>query len=61
MRAAGAPPTIASIACGQRERVLGEPTLVVDAAGRSVRIAAVSQAGVMGEVADALTRAMPVA
>lgn len=45
------------------ERMRGRPTLVVDAAttGRSIRIAAVAGAGVMGEVADALTRAMAVA
>lgn len=44
------------------ERMRGRPTLLVDAtAGRSIRIAAVAGAGVMGEVADALARAMTVA
>jgi hypothetical protein len=43
------------------ERVRDEPTLVVEGGGRSFRVAAVSEAGVMSEVADALTRAMPVA
>ena len=46
----------------REERVRGRPTLIVDArTGRSIRIAAVSGAGVLGEVADALTRSMPVA
>jgi hypothetical protein len=44
------------------ERVRGRPTLLVDTtAGPSIRIAAISGAGVLGEVADVLTRAMPVA
>jgi hypothetical protein len=44
------------------ERVRGRPTLLVETApGPSIRIAAVTGAGVLGEVADALTRAMPVA
>lgn len=43
------------------ERVRGRPTLVVEAGGRTFRIAAVVGAGVMGEVADALTREMTVA
>jgi hypothetical protein len=47
---------------GERgERVRGRPTLLVGAAGHNVRIAVVSETGVMAEVADALTRSMPVA
>lgn len=46
----------------REERVRGRPTLLVDTTtGPCIRIAAVAQAGVMGEVADALTRSMPVA
>jgi hypothetical protein len=45
-----------------KERMRGRPTLVVDVTtGRSIRIAAVAGTGVMGEVADALTRAITVA
>ena len=43
------------------ERVSGRPTLLVGVRGRSLRIAAVNETGVMAELADALTRAMPVA
>jgi hypothetical protein len=49
------------MASGGSERVGGRPTVVVEAGARLVRIAAVAGAGVMGEVADALTRAMTVA
>jgi hypothetical protein len=42
-------------------RLRGGPTLHVDAAGRRLRIAVVSEAGAMSEVADALTRAIPLA
>jgi len=49
------------MASGRGERMRGQPTLVVDTNGRSLRIAAVGGAGVMSEVADALTRAIPVA
>lgn len=44
------------------QRVSGRPTLLVEmSSGQCFRIAAVAGAGVMGEVADALTRAMAVA
>jgi hypothetical protein len=49
------------MASGGSERVGGRPTLLVEAGERLLRIAAVAGAGVMGEVADALTRAMTVA
>jgi len=49
------------MAGGPRERMRGRPTLLVDAVRRRLRIAAVSETGVISEVADALTRAMPVA
>ena len=48
------------MAAGGAERVAGRPTLVVEDGARLLRIAAVAGAGVMGEVADALTRAMTV-
>jgi hypothetical protein len=50
-----------SMARSRGERVRGAPTLVVEAVGCSLRIAAVSETGVMSEVADKLTRVMPVA
>lgn len=43
------------------ERVRGRPTLLVETADRAFRIAAVVGAGVMSEVADALTREMTAA
>ncbi|HEU0304832.1 MAG TPA: hypothetical protein VFR32_09665 [Gaiellaceae bacterium] len=43
------------------ERVRGRPTLLVEARGRTLRVATLSEAGLMAEVADELTRAMPVA
>jgi hypothetical protein len=46
---------------GRGERILGRPTLLVETSERTLRIAAVNEAGAMSEVADALTRAMPVA
>lgn len=49
------------MASGGSERVGGRPTLLVETGERLFRIAAVAGAGVMGEVADALTRAMTVA
>ena len=48
------------MASGGAERVSGRPTLLVESPSRVLRIAAVAGAGVMGEVADALTRAMSV-
>lgn len=49
------------MASGGVERVRGRPTLLVEAGARVLRIAAVVGAGMMGEVADALTREMTVA
>ena len=49
------------MASGHGERLRGQPTLVVDTTRSSLRIAAFGGAGVMNEVADALTRTMPVA
>lgn len=48
------------MASGSAERVRGRPTLLVEAGARMFRIAAVAGAGMMGEVADALTREMTV-
>lgn len=50
------------MATARDERLGGRPTLVLaERSGRRFRIAAVSGAGVMGEVADALTRELTVA
>lgn len=48
------------MASGGQERVRGRPTLLIEADTRLFRIAAVAGAGMMGEVADALTREMTV-